>query len=59
MSASISKAMQSRLSVSRQLRDENGAGGRSLFIIILCEKFSIKEKHLEVHENVGKRRDEW
>ena len=36
------------------------AGGRSLFIIILCDKFSIKNKHLEVHvhENVGKRRDE-
>ena len=35
------------------------AGGLSLFIIILCEKFTIKKKHLGVYENVGKRRDEW
>ena len=45
--------MQSRLSVSRQLRDENGCG-RAVIIdysfIILCEK----KKHLEIHENVGK-----
>ena len=49
--------MQSRLSVSRQLHDENGCGAGGHYSLLFCVK--IKSKHLEVHENVGKRRDEW
>ena len=53
------KAMQSRLPVSRQLHDENGCGREVIihYSLLFCMKSSLKkEKNLKVHENTGKRR---
>ena len=44
--------MQSRLSVSRQLRDENGCG--RAVIIDYSLLFCVKKRNIKVHENVGK-----